>query len=221
MISVIIRNFNNSSTIERAIKSVLSQTLSLSEIEMIVIDDSSEDDSVSKIKAFKKNIRFFETKRIGALRVLNFGLREARGKYYTILDSDDYLPLNALKELKRGFEENPRVAGVYGDYYELNVKSSRKRYYSTKDNVFSTVAGGWLLKKNIVAGLGYYDIKLFFPEYDLLKKILKKYKVVHIPEIVYYYCRRFGSMTFDKKEVEEGIKQLEEKYGGKIQIRKY
>ena len=218
MISVIIRNFNNGNTIERAIKSALSQNLD--SIEIIVIDDGSTDDSLNKIKTFK-NIRFYQTKRLGAIKALNFALKKAKGKFYTILDGDDYLPPHVLAELRKKAEENPDAAIIYGDYFEINSKSSDKRRYSTKDNVFSTVAGGLLIKKDIARKLGFYDEALFFPEYDLLKKILKQRKIVHLPKIVYYYHRHLESLTANKIRVKNGIKQLEEKYGEKIPIRKY
>lgn len=221
MISVIIRNFNNAPTIKRAIDSVLSQSLGLNEIEIVVIDDGSDDDSLAQILHFKKNIRFFQTKRLGAIKALNFGLRKSKGEFYTILDSDDYLPIDALKLLKKGLKKDYDAVCAYGDYYEFDFESSQRKYYSTKENIFLTVAGGLLFKTNIVAKLGYYDEQLFFPEYDILKKIVKEYKLVHVPEIVYYYCRCFGSITFNKKKVKEGINQLFRKYHEKLPIRRY
>lgn len=219
-ISVLIRTYNSKSTVRKAIQSVLQQTLSKRYYQIVVIDDGSTDDTLKILSEFEKEIYFIKSKHIGAINTLNLGLEEMQGEYYTILDSDDYLPRNALESLLGGFSDS-KVAVVMGDYYEIERESLKRHYYSTKKNIFLSLAGGLLIKKDIAKKNGFYDDKLFFPEYDLLIKILQQFKIVHIPEIVYYYCRQVGSLTTDKNKVENGLRQLEEKYGEKIPIRKY
>ena len=80
-----------------------------------------------------------------------------------------------------------------------------------------------LIKKKLIARVGYYDEKLFFPEYDLLIKLLeiKKIKSVYLPLPLYIYNRQSTSVTANKNLVKQGLKQLKEKYGKNFPIRKY
>jgi glycosyltransferase involved in cell wall biosynthesis len=91
LITVIIPCYNSSSTIERAVKSVLAQTYS--NLEIILVDDASTDYELTlqKIKAFGeeriKYIRHDTNKNGSAAR--NTGIRNSTGKYIALLDADD------------------------------------------------------------------------------------------------------------------------------------
>ncbi len=92
--SVIIPNYNNSTYLEKCLKSVLNQTFT--NYELIVIDDVSTDNSVEIIKNIfnqyqNKNTKLIELKEKawnGGSR--NIGIKEAKGKYFLFLDSDDW-----------------------------------------------------------------------------------------------------------------------------------
>ncbi|GIN85365.1 glycerophosphate transferase [Heyndrickxia sporothermodurans] len=100
-ISVIIPTYNASSLILDTLESVKNQTFS-GKVEIICIDDCSEDDTVEVIKNYKnktgmriKLLQQKENKRQGAAR--NRGLKEASGEFIFFLDSDDFLDENAFE----------------------------------------------------------------------------------------------------------------------------
>ena len=87
-ISVIIPSYNHEKYIEKAIESVLGQTYC--NLELIIIDDGSKDDSVSIIKGFSdERIILVEQQNQGAHNAINKGLSMATGEYLAVLNSDD------------------------------------------------------------------------------------------------------------------------------------
>lgn len=105
-VSVIIPLYNQGGTVGRALDSVFRQTLK--DLEVIVVDDGSTDDSVETVKAYQKehpNLRLLESPHGGPGLARNAGIRVARGKYIAFLDSDDFVPENAYRLLYQVAEE--------------------------------------------------------------------------------------------------------------------
>ena len=195
-ISVIIRTYNSAGFIHQTINSALKQTLSRRMYEILVVDDGSTDHTVEILKTYKNQIKVIKLKHSGKyINVLNKGVIKAKGQYIIILDSDDLFEPEILEQ----------------------------SFMSLKKNIFNSIAGGMLIKKKLIARVGYYDEKLFFPEYDLLIKLLeiKKIKSVYLPLPLYIYNRQSTSVTANKNLVKQGLKQLKEKYGKNFPIRKY
>jgi len=100
MISVIIPSYNRAAFLERAITSVLDQTLS--NLELIIVDDGSEDQTREIVRSFKdKRLYYYYQKNKGVSAARNFGMSKASGQYLALLDSDDYwLPKKLEFQLK-------------------------------------------------------------------------------------------------------------------------
>lgn len=97
MVSIIIPLFNKETTIQRAINSALNQTYK--NCEVIVVDDCSTDESSNICKGFNGKIRFISTdKNEGSSSSREKGRINAKGKYITFLDADDYLDKNAIEQ---------------------------------------------------------------------------------------------------------------------------
>src|SRR5690625_1357085 len=98
-VSVIITVHNSEEFLEKTLKTALSQTYS--NLEFIVIDNKSDDGSVSIIKHFTQldeRIHHFQisaSQSIGMAR--NYGLQQAKGDFIYFLDSDDYLPEKTIE----------------------------------------------------------------------------------------------------------------------------
>lgn len=128
LVSVIIPCFNSSKTIVRAIKSVLVQSNEFN-IEIILIDDFSEDDTLKKIKNFEppKNISIIvlkNEKNMGAGYSRDKGIANSKGQYIAFLDADDYWLPNKLENQINFLKENENIAIVYSDYFiEKNVSN--------------------------------------------------------------------------------------------------
>jgi len=223
-ISVIIRTYNSAGFIHQTINSALKQTLSRRMYEILVVDDGSTDHTVEILKTYKNQIKVIKLKHSGKyINVLNKGVIKAKGQYIIILDSDDLFEPEILEQSFNAFKNNKNIGFVYSDYYEKDLSKGTTKIVSLKKNIFNSIAGGMLIKKKLIARVGYYDEKLFFPEYDLLIKLLeiKKIKSVYLPLPLYIYNRQSTSVTANKNLVKQGLKQLKEKYGKNFPIRKY
>lgn len=97
--SIVIPVYNVEEYIEECIKSVITQTLT--NIEIIVINDGSTDNSLEKIKGINDNrIKLINKENGGLSSARNRGISEAKGQYVLFLDSDDFLVCdNCLKEV--------------------------------------------------------------------------------------------------------------------------
>ena len=91
-ISIIIPIYNSSVFLPKCIGSVLAQTFN--DYELLLIDDGSTDNSLDIIREYadkEQRIRVFHQNNAGVGSARNTGLREAKGKWVTFVDSDDWL----------------------------------------------------------------------------------------------------------------------------------
>ncbi|GJD21728.1 glycosyl transferase family protein [Rivularia sp. IAM M-261] len=98
-VSIIIPTYNTQSYINKAIESALSQTIT--DIEIIVVDDASTDASVDNAKQFSdcRLQIFVNPKNLGAGLTRNYGLQKAKGEWIALLDSDDWYAPERLEKL--------------------------------------------------------------------------------------------------------------------------
>lgn len=117
-ISVIIPIHNSSKYILECINSVINQTYK--NLEIIVVDDKSEDNSIDIIKGIKDNrIKIIKLKNnVGVAKARNKGIDEATGKYICFLDSDDYWYPEKIDYQLKFMKENDYTF-IYGSYYYL------------------------------------------------------------------------------------------------------
>lgn len=99
LISIIIPVFNASALINRSLDSIFNQSCD-KDIEVLIIDDGSTDNSIEIIKNRKEQdrIRLFHQENAGPSKARNKGIAEARGKYIAFLDADDYWLPDFLKK---------------------------------------------------------------------------------------------------------------------------
>lgn len=102
LISVVLPVYNVSDYLDKCILSVLEQTYS--NLEIILIDDGSTDDSGSKCDYYlsvDSRVKVFHKKNGGLSDARNFGISKATGKYITCIDSDDYVDTDYIEYLYR------------------------------------------------------------------------------------------------------------------------
>ena len=88
MVSVIIPTYNRAHVLPRAIESVLKQTYT--ELELIVVDDASTDDTAAVMTAITDpRVRYVRKEHGGAAAARNRGIAEAKGEFIAFQDSDD------------------------------------------------------------------------------------------------------------------------------------
>lgn len=220
-ISVIIPVYNTEKFLERCLNSVLNQTLR--DIEIIVVNDGSRDNSLEIIKKFKENdnrIVLLDEQNGGSSFARNKGLEVSKGKYFYFIDSDDYLEENIMFEELYNKCEKDNLDIVVFDYY--NDFGNRKEYIKNieiSDNILinkeeyikDLINGKWgisiwgkLIKKEL-----FKDKKIIFPENifmgeDLLtslKLVFFSKKIEKLNKAFYNYVQHENQGTkITKKE---------------------
>lgn len=137
-ISIITVSFNSESTIKDTIISVLNQTYS--DLEYIVVDGNSIDNTVSIIKEYEPlfhgRMKWISEPDNGLYDAMNKGIKIATGDIIGILNSDDfYHNTNIIKIIANEFLLNSGIDAIYGDVRFVSPLNLNKtvRYYSAKN----------------------------------------------------------------------------------------
>ena len=123
-VSVIIPNYNHARFLHRRIDSVLQQTFQ--DFEVILLDDSSTDDSRSILSSYARDPRvrteFNDANSGSTFKQWNKGVRLARGKYIWIAESDDYAADRLLERLTAVLDADPQVAFAYCRSWRVSAR---------------------------------------------------------------------------------------------------
>jgi len=126
-VSVITTVYNGEEYIDRCIKSILSQTLS--NFEYIIVDDGSEDNSLSELRDWEKDhdqVRVIASERVGRARALNIAVNEARGPYIANQDIDDISFSDRLYHQVAHLESNPSIGLLGGASVHIDQVRGKK-----------------------------------------------------------------------------------------------
>ena len=105
LISVVIPAYNHERFVGEAVESVLDQ--SCSDLELIVVDDGSTDQTGDIVKGYSdKRLRYYFQENQDAFNTINRGISLAKGKYVSILNSDDVYEVNRLEKLLEILQNN-------------------------------------------------------------------------------------------------------------------
>ncbi|MDR3819670.1 MAG: glycosyltransferase family 2 protein [Bacteroides sp.] len=135
-VSIITITYNSAITLRDTMEAVLSQTSK--NIEYIVVDGASKDDTVKIIKEYESKfngqMRWVSEPDKGLYDAMNKGIRMATGDIVGIINSDDfYHRTDVIAKVVEGFQENG-IEAIYGDVRFVNPDNLDKtvRYYSSK-----------------------------------------------------------------------------------------
>ncbi len=124
-ISVIIPTYNRGYIITEAVESVLAQTYK--DLEIIVVDDGSADNTREVLKPYRDRIRYFYQANKGVAAARNKGIEEAEGKFIAFLDSDDLWLPEKLELQKELFDNRPELGLVYTRFWRIYAESGKKK----------------------------------------------------------------------------------------------
>lgn len=238
LISIIVPIYNVEKYLDRCINSIINQ--SYKNIEIILVNDGSTDNSLEICEKYKKNddrIIIINKKNGGQSEARNFGLDIAKGKYVSFVDSDDLIHIDMYKILYNAIVKNKSDIAIcrYKKFNSINensiiYESSKKK----KDIVIKCVNSEYALAKcldtkeiTVSAWSKLYKREIFselkFPcgtemeDWAIIVDLMHKCKkVVMIPEALYYYFNRDDS-TMNKKFKESDLK-LEDIFARNIKL---
>jgi len=179
LITIITVVLNNKKKLDKALKSILSQ--SYKNIELIVIDGGSTDGTKNTIKKYQKKIDYWVSEKDdGIYDAINKGIKKSTGDIIGILHSDDYFYKNAISIVARYFNENSKIDFLFGTvkkYKLLYGYKPWKIFFSF--GFYSTHSVGFFIKRKSQMKLGYYKVQYkYSSDYDLFYRMIVKKKMI-------------------------------------------
>lgn len=228
-LSIIIPVYNTGKHIEKCLNSIKNQT-KLIDMEIIIINDGSTDDSKNIIKKYIEdnknvlNIKFYSKENEGIAKTRNFGIEKANSDYIMFLDSDDYIETKTLETLEKYIEqdidlikfklqrvdENKNVIEkVDGPNFDkITGQEAFNKLYS--QDVLLDSPCVYVIKKKLFTENNFKFKGTYHEDFGLIPFIILVAKtVVSIPEYFYNYVQAPDSIT-RTEDYNKTIKKMED-----------
>jgi len=205
-ISVIIPVFNQEKWIGRCLRSLMDQSISRNDYEIIVINDGSKDLSDYALNLFHGEIILIKNENNQGLpNALNSGIRISNGDFIVRVDSDDFVNRHFLLILYEYLFWNEEIDAVACDYILVD---DNEDVIEHKNCYNSPIGCGIMFKKEQLFEIGLYDEEYKInEERELKERFEKKYKIHRLGFPLYRYRKHKNNMTNN----EEAVKYHEEK----------
>jgi glycosyltransferase involved in cell wall biosynthesis len=204
-ISIITVSYNSAKFIESCISSILNQ--SYKNIEYIIIDGKSTDNTMNIVKKYSKNIsRIISEPDKGVYDAMNKGIKFAKGDIVGFLNSDDFYASNeVLSRVASVFKHDPSLELCYSDLtYNDQVDSSRViRYWKSSNFILGTFSKGWcpphptfFVRRSMYERYGNFDLSYSIAsDIELMMRFLEVHKrnARYIPEL--WVKMRMGGLS--------------------------
>lgn len=212
--SIVIPSYNKARFIAKTLDSLAAQTHP--DIEIVIVDDGSSDNSVSIIEDWLKNSPhhwsfLVHEKNQGVCRTLNDGLALARGEFVSALAADDqYLPHKTSKHVEM-LQKDPEASFVYGDARLVDEAGA-----TLAESLIASVYGGYtdsglvfdsLLNTNFIPAVtvtmrrsaldqvGAYDESLPYEDYDMWLRLSRVGTLLFTGSVDTVYTEVAGSLS--------------------------
>ncbi len=218
LVTVGVALYNHEKYIIECLESIVKQ--SYTNIELVVIDDGSSDNSFEVAKNYldnqnyNKNYKIITRSNKGMCNTLNEIAEQAKGKYISFIGSDDYWMLNKIEEQVNYLENNPDIILVHSNSIKVdeNGKEIGLLDYSSKKNsgdMFESLilgSGGintpsHLYKTEIYSKIGFYDSSFKFEDIDFWLRLTKIYSIGYINKFHTFYRWHGGNLSDDKNKL--------------------
>jgi len=211
MISVIVATFQRAHYLGESLESIFGQ--SYSDIEVIVVDDGSTDNTRAVAASFA-GCRYFFQENHGVSHARNKGVALARGEYLAFLDSDDFWPSCKLQRQMTCMKENPDIELLFGNAVQFVSKevgkNEKKRLQCPTEPVPAQVSSTLLASKAVFTRVGGFDESLMVSvDVDwYLRALALNLKIVTLPDVLLHRRIHPGNSGFlhgDKKQQHVGV----------------
>jgi glycosyltransferase involved in cell wall biosynthesis len=204
-ITIITVCYNRKATIEKTIKSVLSQQYH--DIEYIVIDGNSTDGTKEIIESYRDKIsQYISEPDKGMYDAINKGLKLATGEVIGLMHSDDeFYDERVISRIVNQFDFDQNIDGVYGDGVYVSNDNQEKLIRNRIGGAFNRhkIKMGWLplhptvyLKKSVIDKNGVYNLDFkIASDTEFLLRYLYKYNIKMCYINNYIVKMRIGGMS--------------------------
>jgi glycosyltransferase involved in cell wall biosynthesis len=169
MVSVIIPNYNNEIFLRNVISKILDNTYD--NIEIIIIDDKSTDDSINIIKEFESDkIRILENKEnSGTYYSRNRGILMSKGEYILIVDGDDYIDSTYIENMVNNLKNCEKKIWGYGVHFERVYLNSDLNVIEKNNSISYNI----LFKRKLFNYLGFFQNSRFGADSEFIYRAQK------------------------------------------------
>ena len=235
LVSVIIPAFNAEAFLARTLASVLNQ--SYGNIEVIVVDDGSDDQTcqiVEAIAVHDSRVTLFKQANGGVASARNAGIQIAKGQFIAPIDADDIWYPEAIEKMMAPFQtQGPDLGVVYAwslDIDEVDQATGGFHAAQVAGNVFRVLichnflgnASSTIIRRSCLDNIGGYDVNLKAQnaqgceDWDLYIRLAEQYKFQGVPEFLVGYRNMTGSMSGDFAQMARSqnlmLKSIQEKH---------
>jgi glycosyltransferase involved in cell wall biosynthesis len=166
--TVLVDTYNYGHFIEEAIDSVLAQNFPPEQMEILVVDDGSADNTAERVRKYGNRIQYFCKPNGGQASTFNFGITRARGEIIAFLDGDDYWLPGKLRRVVAEFEKHPEAGMVYHNFCCKRGSSAD----SVQDSGLSGVSGFVADNRKSLLGFDLYPTATLAFRRSVLARLL-------------------------------------------------
>ena len=210
-VSIIVPVYNVEAYLEKCLDSLVNQTLK--DIEIIVVNDGSPDNSQEIIDEYQKKykqIKAYKKENGGLSDARNFGIKKATGDYIAFVDSDDYIDLKMLEKMYNYAKDNSLdivVCDTINVYEKNEVLLKSNLHYANdtvKNYLISPPMACTRIYKRSLFDEYLFKKGIYYEDLELTPKLVTTtQKIGFLEEGLYYYLQRTGSImkqtTFNNK----------------------
>lgn len=206
-VSVIVPVYNVEKFIDKCLNSLVNQTLK--EIEIIIVNDGSPDNSQSIIDEYVKKypgkICSFIKKNGGQGSARNLGLEKAMGEYVSFVDSDDWLDLNALEEmylLAKKEKSDVVICDMVDHYENYTIYHNCTKYNSVFEVTPS--ACNKIFKRTLIGDFKFLS-KVWYEDFDFTTKICFNTNKISNISSGFYHCNCGHESTMNNNNSKKNL----------------
>jgi glycosyltransferase involved in cell wall biosynthesis len=206
LISVVIATYNMGQYIDQAVDSILQQAWS--ELEVIVVDDGSTDDTQKVMQRYadERRVIYIKNQNQGQPKAKNCGIKQSRGDFIAFCDADDLWEPNKL-QLQMPLFQNPKIGVVYSEV--SNIDENNNRYIKISNEIRHTGKvtnqllienfvpfGTAIIRRACIEKNGIFDEEFRMGiDWDLWLRYSLDWEFSYTPERTYIYRVWSGQMS--------------------------
>lgn len=221
LVSILLSVYNDEHFLPLALDSILNQTYP--HFELIVVNDASTDGTLPLLEDYARRdnrIKLFTRQRQGLTKNLNFAFAKATGELIARMDSDDISLPERLEKQVALYLSNPDF-GLIASYFEhidpdgklmKRVDNIPQEQEALKARFFETNPishGSAVIPRRVFEELGgYREAFSTVQDYDLWLRIVERYPVGIVPEVLYQHRNHQATMSAQKRFLQLQMKSL-------------
>ncbi|MDD5097393.1 MAG: glycosyltransferase [Candidatus Omnitrophica bacterium] len=217
LVSIIVVNYNRSQYLKACFEALAKLNYPAGRVEILMVDNCSDDDSVSFVKNNFPKVRILENDINNYARANNLGVKNAKGDFIAFINNDIQVSENWLSGLVNAMSKEKSLGAAggkilledgkiqstgheeYPDFYwgDRGFRQEDKGQYERPEEVLSLCGAAVLFRKSCLKDVGFFDedFIMYLEDVDMCFRCTKhKWKVMYVPEsIAKHYFRGTSS----------------------------